>query len=76
MILFILGGFMNEIKQLLQVEFGTLDELSKLLGVRNSAVYQWVARGYIPIRHLRKLSAVSEGRLTNEMLRPDLFKKD
>ena len=67
---------MNEIKQLLQVEFGTLDELSKLLGVRNSAIYQWVARGHIPLRHLRKLSLLSEGRLTNELLRPDLFKKD
>jgi len=67
---------MHEIKQLLQVEFGTLDELSKLLGVRNSAVYQWVARERIPIRHLKKLSVLSEGRLTTEMLRPDLFKKD
>jgi DNA-binding transcriptional regulator YdaS (Cro superfamily) len=67
---------MEEIKQLLQVEFGTLDELSKLFGVRNSAVYQWVARGQIPIRHLKKLNVLSEGRLTKEMLRPDLFKKD
>jgi DNA-binding transcriptional regulator YdaS (Cro superfamily) len=67
---------MEEIKQILQVEFGTLDELSKLLGVRNSAVYQWVAREQIPIRHLKKLRELSEGRLTNEMLRPDLFKKD
>jgi len=67
---------MEEIKQLLQVEFGTLDELSKLLGVKSSAVYQWVAREQIPIKHLKKLNMLSEGRLTKEMLRPDLFKKD
>jgi len=65
---------MEEIKKLLQVEFGTLDELSKLLGVKNTAVYNWVSREQIPIKHLKKLNVLSEGRLTKEMLRPDLFK--
>jgi DNA-binding transcriptional regulator YdaS (Cro superfamily) len=64
---------MEEIKKLLQVEFGTLDELSRLLGVKNTAVYNWVAREQIPIKHLKKLSVLSEGRLTKELLRPDLF---
>ena len=64
---------MEEIKRLLQVEFGTLGELSKLLGVRNTAVYNWLSREQIPIRHLKKISVLSEGRITKEMLRPDLF---
>jgi len=64
---------MEEIKKHLQVEFGTLDELSKLLGVRNTAVYNWLSRKQIPIKHLKKISILSEGRLTKEMLRPDLF---
>jgi len=64
---------MEEIKKLLQVEFGTLDELSRLLGVKNTAVYNWVSREQIPIKHLKKLSVLSEGRLTKELLRPDLF---
>jgi|TARA_R110000823_G_scaffold236314_3_gene362013 DNA-binding transcriptional regulator YdaS (Cro superfamily) len=64
---------MEEIKMLLQAEFGTLDELSKLLGVKNTAVYNWIARQQIPIRHIKKLNVLSEGRLTKEMLRPDLF---
>jgi DNA-binding transcriptional regulator YdaS (Cro superfamily) len=64
---------MEEIKKHLQVEFGTLDELSKLLGVRNTAVYNWLSRKQIPIKHLKKISVLSEGRLTKEMLRPDLF---
>jgi len=64
---------MEEIKKLLQVEFGTLDELSRLLGVKNTAVYNWVAREQIPIKHLKKLNVLSEGRLTKELLRPDLF---
>jgi len=64
---------MEEIKKLLQVEFGTLDELSRLLGVKNTAVYNWVSREQIPIKHLKKLRVLSEGRLTKELLRPDLF---
>ena len=64
---------MEEIKTMLQAEFGTLDELSKHLGVRNTAIYNWMARGQIPIKHLRKLNNLSQGRLTKEMLRPDLF---
>jgi hypothetical protein len=67
---------MDEIKNMLQAEFGTLDELSKMLGVRNTAVYNWMARGQIPLKHLRKLNDLSKGRLTKEILRPDLFKKD
>ena len=65
---------MEEIKNILQAEFGTLDELSKMLGVRNTAVYNWMARGQIPLKHLRKLNDLSQGRLTKEMLRPDVFK--
>ena len=65
---------MDEIKNILQAEFGTLDELSKMLGVRNTAVYNWMARGQIPLKHLRKLNDLSQGRLTKEMLRPDVFK--
>lgn len=65
---------MEEIKQALQAEFGTLGELSELLGVGSTAVYNWIARGNIPLRHLRKITVLSEGRLTKEMLRPDIFK--
>lgn len=65
---------MEEIKNILQAEFGTLDELSKMLGVKNTAVYNWMARGQIPLKHLRKLNDLSQGRLTKEMLRPDVFK--
>ena len=64
---------MDEIKTILQAEFGTLDELSKMLGVRNTAVYNWMARGQIPLKHLRKLNDLSQGRLTKEILRPDIF---
>jgi len=62
--------------ELLKAEFGTLGRLSKLLDVGESAVYQWVAREQIPTRHLAKIRELSEGRLTKEMLRPDLFAKD
>jgi len=61
---------------LLKAEFGSVKWLSEQLGVRQSAIYNWVDRGRIPIKHLKKLRELSEGRLTKEMLRPDLFKED
>jgi hypothetical protein len=67
--------YMNQFDLLLS-EFGTLQKLAKLIGVRPTAVYNWKARGKIPIKNLKKLRELSEGRLTNELLRPDLFKKD
>jgi hypothetical protein len=60
----------------LKLEFGVLANLAKPLGVRENAIYQWSKRGTIPIKHIRTLIEMSEGRLTKEVLRPDLFKKD
>jgi len=58
----------------LKLEFGSLYRLAMLLGIRETAIYQWKARCKgIPIKHLRKIVELSEGRLTKEMLRPDLF---
>ena len=59
----------------LKVEFGSLYKLAMLLEIRETAVYQWRNRG-IPIKHLRKIVELSEGRITREMLRPDIFAKD
>ena len=56
----------------LKAEFGSLYKLAMLLEVRETAVYQWKKRG-IPIKHIRKLEELSEGRLTAKILRPDLF---
>lgn len=61
---------------MLSVEFGTLYKLAKLVGVEPQAVYNWKMRGQIPIKQLKKIKELSQGRLTIEMLRPDLFKKD
>jgi len=58
----------------LKLEFGVLANLAKPLGVRENAIYQWSKRGKIPVKHIRTLIELSEGRLTKEMLRPDLFK--
>jgi DNA-binding transcriptional regulator YdaS (Cro superfamily) len=66
---------MSQFKEL-QIEFGSLASIASKLGVRESAIYQWVARKNIPLRHVKTLIELSEGRLTKEMLRPDLYKKD
>jgi DNA-binding transcriptional regulator YdaS (Cro superfamily) len=60
----------------LKVEFGTLYRLATLLGIRETAVYQWRSRTNIPIKHIRKIEQLSQGRITREMLRPDIFAKD
>jgi len=58
----------------LKLEFGSLYRLAMLLGIRETAIYQWKARCKgIPIKHLRKIVELSEGRSTREMLRPDIF---
>ena len=64
---------MKDMKLILQAEFGTLDALAAKLNVQNTAIYNWVARNQIPIKHLRKITELSEGRLTKAMMRPDLF---
>lgn len=64
---------MKDMKLILQAEFGTLDRLAGELRVKNSAVYNWVARKQIPIKHLKRISDLSQGRLTKAMMRPDLF---
>jgi DNA-binding transcriptional regulator YdaS (Cro superfamily) len=57
----------------LKIEFGTLTQLASLLHMKETALYQWVKRGQIPIKHVKKIEMLSQGRLTAEVLRPDLF---
>ena len=63
---------MNQFYEL-KMEFGSLANLAHQLGIRESPVYQWVARKQIPLKHIKTLERLSEGRLTKELLRPDLF---
>jgi DNA-binding transcriptional regulator YdaS (Cro superfamily) len=60
----------------LKTEFGSLYRLAQLLGLRETAIYQWKARTNIPVKHIRKIEELSKGRITREMLRPDIFAKD
>lgn len=59
----------------LKIEFGTLSQLASLLRMKETAIYQWVKRNQIPIKHLKRIEELSQGRLTAELLRPDLFGK-
>ena len=60
---------------LLRVEFRTLGELANKLNIRANTLYLW-NRSQIPVKYIKDIEQLSEGRLTKEMLRPDLFKKD
>lgn len=57
----------------LTYEFGSLASIASKLGVRESAIYAWKSRNRVPLKHIRTLVELSEGRLTKEILRPDVF---
>jgi hypothetical protein len=60
---------------LLKIEFGSLKVLAEKLGIKANTIYLW-GQTNIPFKYLREIEQLSELRLTREMLRPDLFKKD
>ena len=59
---------------LLKIEFGSLKQLAELLKLRPNTVTLW-GQTCIPFKYIRDIEKLSEGRLTREMLRPDLFGK-
>jgi Putative antitoxin of bacterial toxin-antitoxin system, YdaS/YdaT len=60
---------------LLKIEFGSLKTLAEALNIKPNTVYLW-GQSAIPFKYLRQIETLSGGRLTKELLRPDLFKKD
>ena len=60
---------------LLKYEFGSLKDLADKLEIKPNTVYLW-GQTKIPVGYLKQISELTEGRLTKEILRPDLFKKD
>jgi len=60
---------------LLKYEFGSLKDLADALEIKANTVYLW-GQSNIPFKYLKQIEQITEGRLTKEMLRPDLFKKD
>jgi DNA-binding transcriptional regulator YdaS (Cro superfamily) len=69
-----LGGNMNLNDQLL-LEYGSLKDFAKAIGYTPTSVYRWMDKGF-PIDKIRKIEIATEGKVTREMLRPDLFKRD
>ena len=60
---------------LLKIEFGSLTNLAEKLGIKPNTIYLW-GQTNIPFKYLKTLEELSSNKLTREMLRPDLFKKD
>jgi len=67
-------NYMNP-SDLLKIEFGSLINLAEKLDLKPQTIYLWNSTK-IPFKYLRQIEELSELRLTREMLRPDLFKKD
>ena len=60
---------------ILKIEFGSLVNLAEKLGIKPNTIYLW-GQTNVPFKYLRQIEELSELRVTREMLRPDLFKKD
>jgi len=53
---------------------GSMTELSKILNCSLSYVSRWASgERKIPIKYIKKLVQLSEGEITREDLRPDVF---
>ncbi|CAB4123276.1 Putative bacterial antitoxin YdaS [uncultured Caudovirales phage] len=62
-----------DINVVLKLEFGSLKGFAKALGVTPTSVQRWQREGF-PVGRLKQIEAITEGKITREMLRPDLFK--
>lgn len=60
---------------MLRIEFGSLKELADQLKLKPNTVYLW-NQTQVPFKYLKKIEEITTGRLTREMLRPDLFNKE
>ena len=56
----------------LKYEFESLKNLAQMLDLTPNSVVLW-GQTKVPIKYVKKIEQLSEGRLTKEMLRPDLF---
>ncbi len=59
----------------LKMEFGTLKKFANALGVTPTSVHRWKRDGF-PVGKLKEIEKLTEGKITKEMMRPDLFKRD
>jgi len=60
---------------LLKIEFGSLKDLAEKLNLKPNTVYLW-GQTNVPFKYLKEIEELSENKLTREMLRPELYKKD
>lgn len=58
---------------MLEIEIGTCAEIAHALGVGVSIVYLWRRRDVVPVKYLRPIEKITEGRVNPKFLRPDLF---
>jgi len=56
----------------LMLEFKTVKSLAYALSVSRSIVYQWKHKG-IPVKYLKEIAMLTDGRLQPYDLRPDLL---
>jgi len=58
---------------LLLVEFGSTKAISKALDLSNTTINNWRIRNQVPVRYLKTIEQLTEGRIKPFDLRPDLL---
>ena len=57
----------------LRYEFGDMSNLAQQLDISPQAIANWVHRNRIPIKYIKRIVELTEGRVTREMLAPEIF---
>jgi DNA-binding transcriptional regulator YdaS (Cro superfamily) len=56
----------------IQLEYGNRTEFSKVIGYTTTSVYRWIKEGF-PVGKLKIIEERTGGKITKELMRPDLF---
>ncbi|MEY2666377.1 MAG: hypothetical protein RLZZ384_548 [Pseudomonadota bacterium] len=63
-----------EIEKIIEF-FGTQYRLAKALNIKPQNVTQWIAANQIPLKQAINIEKASNGKITREQIRPDIYER-
>lgn len=64
---------MEKLMTELRIEFGSLYRMAKLMNLTPNAIYQWQARKNIPLKYIKEIERLTEGRIDRKKILPAIF---
>jgi DNA-binding transcriptional regulator YdaS (Cro superfamily) len=52
---------------------GSQQLLADALGIKSPSISEWRSRGKVPVERCASIEALTDGRVTRQQLRPDVF---